>query len=451
VKPKYPGWIILGVTLAVFLACQPKTDPEAARPPQKPRARHYVRREGVFRYGETLEKVLMREIYDRLLIQDLVGEFARVFDVRKIRGEKHYSILTDSSGTVHGFEYYPEVDKTIRVVRDSLGALKPEVVQLPLVKRVFSLKGVVLTSVYDAIKSMGETDELVAAFSDVFQWDLDFFVDPQMGDEFRIVYEAEHVLDPSAPDSVGGFIRYGRILSGQYRSGETLRTAIRFQMGDAAGYYDSQGRSFQKTFLKSPLNYRRISSFFSGARRHPILKIVRPHHGVDFVAAAGTPVSAAADGTVIEKGYDAGLGNFVKIRHKNPRFVTVYGHLSGFGAGIAAGSAVRQRDIIGYVGSTGLATGPHLHYAFYENGRAANPLRIKNSSGDPIPQAEMERYAAVRDSQLVLLNAAPLRGPGASELASAGSSARSAGRAQPPLPRADRRPPSVDQGTANTD
>lgn len=421
----------------VLLACQPQPEPKVARTPPKPRERSYLRREGAFRHGETLEKVLIREVYDRLLIRDLIHQFAQVFDVRKIRGERSYSILTDSTGTVHGFEYYPEADKTIRVARDSLGLLKPEVLQLPLIRRLFTLKGLVRTSVYDAIRSMGETDELVAAFSDVFQWDIDFFVDPQVGDEFRIVYEAEHVRDPAAPDSLGAFIRYGRVLSGQYISGGTERTAILFDMGEASGYYDSQGRSFQKTFLKSPLNYRRISSHFSGGRRHPILKIVRPHHGVDFVAAAGTPVSAAADGTVIEKGYEGGLGNFVKIRHKNPRFVTVYGHLSGFGPGIASGSAVRQRDVIGYVGSTGLSTGPHLHYCFYENGRAINPLKIKNSSGDPIPETEMTRFAAVREAQMALLSAAPLREAVAQSPAWGGRSP-SVSRPRPGVPLTDR-------------
>jgi len=226
-----------------------------------------------------------------------------------------------------------------------------------------------------------------------------------------MVFEADYALDPARPDSLGEFIRYGRVLSGQYRSGKDVRTAVYFEPGEHGGYYDLEGKSFQKTFLKSPLNYRRISSHFSGGRRHPILKIVRPHYGVDFVAAEGTPVVAAADGVVIEKGYEGGgLGNFIKIRHKNPRFATVYGHLSGFGPGIAIGKAVQQRDVVGYVGRTGLATGPHLHYCFYENGRPVNPLKIKNSSGDPIPVAELERFKGIREEQLALLAAALRRG-----------------------------------------
>jgi len=410
-RARYP----LIITAAAMLAAVLWMGRKPARPVEqaelKPREKIYLRREGVFRPGETLEGVLFRDLYDRVLADELIQGFARVFDVRKIRGDRRYSILTDSTGVVHGFEYYPDADKTVRVVRDSMGVLQPELVQVPLIRRRLALAGEVSTTLYDAVKAMGESDELIVAFSDLFQWDIDFFVDPRVGDEFRMVFEADYALDPARPDSLGEFIRYGRVLSGQYRSGKDVRTAVYFEPGEHGGYYDLEGKSFQKTFLKSPLNYRRISSHFSGGRRHPILKIVRPHYGVDFVAAAGTPVVAAADGVVIEKGYEGGgLGNFIKIRHKNPRFATVYGHLSGFGPGIAIGKAVQQRDVVGYVGRTGLATGPHLHYCFYENGRPVNPLKIKNSSGDPIPAAELERFKGIREEQLALLAAALRRG-----------------------------------------
>ena len=398
------------ILFVVLLSCQSGnkissiSDGEGER---SGREKIFLRKEGTFRYGETLEQVLSRDIFDRVMTSDIVASFSQVFDVRRIRGDSRYSILTDSLGTVHGFEYYPSTDRTIRVLRDSSGVLQPEILQVPLMMREQGICGYVRTSLYDAVKSMGHSDELIVAFSDVFQWDIDFFVDPRVGDEFRILFESIHALDPAKADSVGDFVRYGRVLGGQYLGAGGEYTAVWFEKDDKVrGYYDLQGRSFQKTFLKSPLNYRRISSHFSGGRRHPILKIVRPHYGVDFAAAAGTPVSAAADGVVIEKGYDGGIGNFVKIRHKNPRFVTLYGHLSRFGEGIAAGAAVRQRDVIGYVGSTGLATGPHLHYMFYENGRPINPLKIKNSSGDPIlpsDQAAFDSLKEVRVRQLLSL------------------------------------------------
>jgi len=366
-----------------------------------------TRREGVVRFGDTLDGVLSALIGDREVVSSTVAAFSSVYDVRQLRPQRRYAFLLDSSGVFQGFEYYADLEHMVRVLRDSTGALSARMHQKELVTRVQTLCGVVYTTLYDAVKSCGESDELIVAFSDVFQWDIDFFTDPRVGDEFRMVYEKVHVLDPSQPDSLGSFVRYGRVLGGQYVLDGTPYTAVYFQKdGAAGGYYDLAGKSFQKTFLKSPLNYRRISSHFSGGRLHPILKIVRPHTGVDFAAAEGTPVSASADGMVMEKGYNNSIGNFIKIRHKNPHFVTIYGHLSGFAQGMAAGTEVHQRDVIGYVGHTGLATGPHLHYMFLENGRPINPLRIKNSSGDPIAAADLPAYEQAKEAMVQQLAAA---------------------------------------------
>jgi murein DD-endopeptidase MepM/ murein hydrolase activator NlpD len=209
------------------------------------------------------------------------------------------------------------------------------------------------------------------------------------------VYEKSYLLETD--ESVG----YGKILAAQYISASDTFTAIYFDNnpGDD-GYYDLKGSSFQKTFLKSPLNYRRISSHFSYSRLHPILKIYRPHFGIDYAAPKGTPVSAAADGVVINKGYNKSIGNFVKIQHNNARFVTLYGHFSRFGEGINKGVRVTQKQIVGYVGRTGLATGPHLHYAFYDNGRPIDPLKIKNTSVDPVLPENRQRFQKVKQLML---------------------------------------------------
>ncbi|MBN1541924.1 M23 family metallopeptidase, partial [candidate division KSB1 bacterium] len=199
------------------------------------------------------------------------------------------------------------------------------------------------------------------------------------------------------------------ILAGNYTQKDSSYTAFYYKnSGGKGGYYDAEGRSFQKTFLKSPLNYTRISSHFTGARRHPILKIVRPHYAVDFAAPIGTPVSAAGDGVIIEKGYNKGLGKYLKIRHTNKRYVTRYGHLNGFAPGIEKGAVVQQKQVIGYVGKTGLATGPHLDYAFYDNGRPINPLKIKSSSGDPIAPEERGAFEQVKLLSLAQLHRAAL-------------------------------------------
>ena len=407
-------FILLLVLFALFISCKKSEITQetiAAKAPAEKAKPHWRAIEGQVRYGDNLQGILAKHQVDRNVAYKITQAFQTAFDVRRIKPGKKYSLFLDSLSVVQAFEYYPEKEQTVRVLRDSTGEFRAILQKRPLVKKVRSIKGRVRTTLYEAILDLGEKPDLIIAFSDVFQWDVDFFIDPRIGDEFRIVYEKYYLLDPQQPDSLGAFIRFGRILAGQYTLEGKPLTAIYFDnTPGGSGYYDLDGRSFQKTFLKSPLNYRRISSYFSGARRHPILKKVRAHYAIDYAAPMGTPISAAADGTIIDKGYNKGVGNYIKIRHKNPRYVTLYGHMSRFARGIRKGAKVKQRDVIGYVGQTGLATGPHLHYAFYENGRPINPLKIKNTSGDPILAQNRERFERVKKDLLMRLMAA--REPG---------------------------------------
>jgi murein DD-endopeptidase MepM/ murein hydrolase activator NlpD len=387
-------YIVLFCMICIVFCQQPPNNTETHLPVNQlvdptPEPR-FVRQEGQIKYGDTLERVLLRHDIDRKTALELIDAFASHYDVRRIKPGHEYSVLYDTTSIIQGFEYQAAKEQKIRVLKDSCGTFHSKAITLPLDTTRVALEGMIHTSLYDAILEQGESPELMVMFSDIFQWDLDFFTDPRKGDRFKILYEKVKLAD-----EMGEFIRYGRIYMGQYISQDTTLTAVYFDNHpQKSGYYDTRGRSFQKAYLKSPLNYRRISSSFSSGRRHPILKIVRPHHGVDFAAALGTPVSAAGDGVIIDKGYNKGLGNFIKIRHKNPRHITVYGHLNGFAKGIKKGVQVKQRDVIGFVGKTGLATGPHLHYGFYDNGRPINPLRIKNVSGDPILDKNRERFTA---------------------------------------------------------
>lgn len=391
--------------LPLFLFCRKENTPTIQIvPPAKKAQEQYIRKEGQVKYGDTLERILLREHIARPTALKMISAFAQAFDVRRIKPRKKYAVLSDSSGAVKGFEYFAEKEQTIKVLSDSSGRFTAVVKNVPLITKIKSIRGTVETTLYDAILNLGETPELIVAFSDVFQWDVDFFIDPRRGDEFRIVYEKIYELDPNEPDSLGEFVRYGKVLAGQYNLNHHPLIAIYFDnKPKSSGYYDPDGKSFQKTFLKSPLNYRRISSYFTGARYHPILKKVRPHYAVDYAAPKGTPVSAAADGIVIEKGYNRGVGNHIKIRHTNPHYVTLYGHLSRFAKGIHKGVKVKQREVIGYVGMTGLATGPHLHYAFYVDGRPINPLKIKNTSGDPILTENRKQFESVKKDMLTRL------------------------------------------------
>ncbi len=361
------------------------------------------------RYGDTLEKIIWRQDLTAEQIRPFIAAFASVYDVRKMIAGKTYGLFKDSTGVLQCFEYYADPELTIQVRRDSTGGWSARADRRPLLKKIKTVKGVLNVSLYETMLAMGETPELVGLFSDVFQWDLDFFSDPQKGDEFGLICECYHLLDADQPDSLGALVRYGRILAGEYRQPGKNLAAVYFQTSvDRGGYYDRNGNSFQKTFLKSPLLYGRVTSRFTGSRRHPILKIVRAHYAIDIAAPSGTPVSAPADGVIIDKGYNGSIGNFLKIRHKNPRFVTVYGHLSRFAAGVQVGSEVRQRDEIGYVGSTGLSTGPHLHYVFYDNNRPIDPAKIENSSGAPLAIMMRPVFFQVRDSLLQKLHSEPL-------------------------------------------
>lgn len=346
--------------------------------------------------GETLSTILAKHDIDRATIYEIIHSFKSLYSVRRLKAGDMYEIGKDSADVFTSFAYKPNLQEKYKVFVNEAGELETSIEKIELMKKEKTLNGAIQSSLYESILEGGESPELLFLFTDIFQWDIDFFIDPRVGDRFKIIYEKYYL--PKG----GEFVKYGNILSAQYifNSGDTL-TALYFDNSpEADGYYDLNGNSFQKTFLKSPLNYRRISSYFSYSRKHPILKIRRPHYGVDYSAPAGTPVSAAADGIIIDKGYDRGIGNFVKIRHKNARFVTLYGHLSRFQKGIHKGVRVKQKETIGFVGKTGLATGPHLHYAFYDNGRPIDPLKIKNTSGDPIRENNKERFSEIKNLAL---------------------------------------------------
>ena len=350
------------------------------------------------KYGETLLSILRKQRIFNPVSYQLISQFKKIYDVRLIKPHDTYIIEKDSSNSFISFTYQPSIERKYIVKIDSSGRLQPIIDQVELRCIEESIKGSIRTCLYDAIIELGESPELLIVFSDIFQWDIDFFIDPRVGDEFKIIVEKFYVARGNDLESNERniFVKYGKIKAASYQLNGDEMTAIYFENGiDDSGYYTPDGESFQKTFLKSPLNYRRISSYFSRARKHPILKIVRPHYGVDFAAPSGTPVSAAGDGVILEKGYNRGIGRYIKIKHNNPRFVTLYGHLSRFAKGISKGDHVKQKQVIGFVGQTGLATGPHLHYTFYDNGRPIDPLKIKSTSGDPISENNRTDFSVI--------------------------------------------------------
>lgn len=263
--------------------------------------------------------------------------------------------------------------------------------------------GMISTSLYDALDNAvpdsvlpsGERQALAWGIADVYDWEVDFTRDTRAGDHFEVLIE--RLLSPE------GERRYGRILAARVELGHTPSYAFYFEPDADAkgGYYDEQGRSLKRAFLRAPLQFRRISSRF-GNRYHPILHRYRSHEGVDFAAAYGTPVRATADGQVSHVGRDGGYGNLIELRHANG-IRTRYGHLSAYAAGLHVGERVTQGETIGYVGSTGLSTGPHLHYEFLVNGRPTNPQRKDAGQGQPVPKGARAAFDAARGALQIAL------------------------------------------------
>jgi murein DD-endopeptidase MepM/ murein hydrolase activator NlpD len=235
------------------------------------------------------------------------------------------------------------------------------------------------SSLFEAMEEAGEQDSLTIAFAEILAWEIDFYKDVREGDRFKVVVEKVYKGDQ--------FIRYGTVHAVEYQRGERIIQGIRYK----DGYYNVKGISLKKAFLKAPLKFSRISSKFSRARVHPILGGLRPHYGVDYAAPSGTPIWAVADGTVASCGWNSGFGNQVILRHTKG-YTTCYGHLLAFGPGIRKETRVKQRQVIGYVGSTGLSTGPHLDYRLLKDGQFRNPLKETFIPGVPIVKKEMEVF-----------------------------------------------------------
>jgi murein DD-endopeptidase MepM/ murein hydrolase activator NlpD len=282
------------------------------------------------------------------------------------------------------------------------------IVQTPIWTDTLEVAGVIENMLWTSVvqsptlAQMPEANRewVVIWLDQIFQWQLDFSRQVRAGDTYRLVFERE-----VRPD---GSMRAGHILAAEYVNEGTAYRAIWFDPNDdgEGTFYDEDGKSVRKAFLLKPIPLSRISSRYSNARLHPVLNYTRAHRGVDFAAAEGTPVEATSDGVVIFADWKGDLGRLVEIRAPNG-WVSRYGHLSGFGPGIRAGTRVRQSDVIGYVGMTGLATGPHVHYELRRDGVALDPLSVRLPPGDPVPTVTWGRWVLESRERLTLLEALP--------------------------------------------
>lgn len=325
--------------------------------------------------NEFLSDIMLRKNVRYEVITHIERKHKNVFDIRKIKpGHKHAFIMQRDSLSTPLYWIY-EIDKVnyaVFALTDSLTAWQGK---KKVTTKIEMAEGVIESSLWNAMTDAGCDPYLTLKLSDIYAWTVDFF-GIQSGDTFKVVYEHQFVEEES--------IGIGNILASYLNNNGEGHYAYYFEQDGRGEYFDKEGTNLRRTFLKAPLNYRRISSTFTHARKHPITKVVRPHYGVDYAAPSGTPVHTIGDGTVIEKGWDnKGGGNYVKIRH-NSTYTTTYMHLKGFAKGLKKGSKVKQGDLIGYVGSTGMSTGPHLDFRLNKNGKYINPLTFDSPSAEPL-------------------------------------------------------------------
>lgn len=349
---------------------------------------------GIVERNQSLSVILEKHGLSAKNVYDLGQAADSVFDVRKIRSGQAYAVFTthDSVPAVAFFVY--EEDPRSYVVFDLRGKYQVSRGENPVEWVRKEACGRVESSLWVAMQNSGANPLLAVTLSNIFGWTIDFF-GLQKDDEFRVIYEQETVD--------GRELQNFHVLAASFHHADSTYYAIPFVQDGEELYYNETGNSLEGAFLKAPLDFYRISSRFSNSRYHPVLKRYRAHHGVDYAAPTGTPVYAVGSGKVIAKGYQAkGGGNYLKIRH-NSVYVTTYMHLSRFAKGIKVGSQVKQKEVIGYVGSTGLSTGPHLDFRVHENGKPINPLTIKSQPKKPISPANMPQFSIVRDSVVRLL------------------------------------------------
>ena len=348
--------------------------------------------------GETLGKILSRYGVSAQAIDRLDKQSADVFPLRNIRAGQKYTafIHEDSLYTPHLDFLAYEISMTDYVVfgfQDDSITIRKDAKSYTLQRKKKS--AVINSSLWGAIMEQNLPYALAAEMEEIYQWTVDFF-GIQKGDSFTVIYD-ERFIDDSV--SVG----IGRIWGAKFTQGGKEYYAIPFRQGGKIQYWEADGASLRKQMLKAPLKYTRISSRFSYARKHPIYKVYRPHTGIDYAAPKGTHVHAVADGVVTFKGWGGGGGNTLKIKHAGG-MMTGYLHLSGYAKGIAQGTRVSQGQLIGYVGSTGASTGPHLDYRVWKNGKPIDPLKIPSEPAEPISKENRAAFEFVRDRIMAELN-----------------------------------------------
>ncbi len=329
--------------------------------------------------GDTLASIFAKHGIASKTTHEIARLNEQTRALRHIQPGEKIALLLDVDGRLKQMKYVPDITRTLLVQRTEDQSFESRIINYQLQAYPVYREGRIESSLFEAAAAAEIPEDVIMDLASIFGWDIDFSLDIRRGDRFGIVYEELYKDDVK--------IRNGRILAAEFvNSGKTYRAVYYTDPAGNSDYFSPDGKSMRKAFLRSPVDFRRISSRFSNKRWHPLLSTWRSHKGVDYAAPHGTPVRAAGDGKVILAGTKGGYGRLIVLRHGG-RYTTAYGHLRGFARGVRSGKKVKQGQIIGYVGSSGVATGPHLHYEFRVNGVHRNPLTVKLPEAKPVHSA----------------------------------------------------------------
>ncbi|MDC3306086.1 peptidoglycan DD-metalloendopeptidase family protein [Flavobacteriales bacterium] len=349
---------------------------------------------GVVKSGQTMGEILYLNHIDHPEINKIVQKSKGIFDVRRVNAGKNYTVIcaTDSTKKAQYFIY--EIDATNYVVFDLRSEIDVYKGKKPVTVKLKTASGTIKSSLWMTMEEQKLSPKLTAELSTIYAWTIDFFK-IQKGDGFRVYYEDKYID--------GNYIGIGRILAAEFtHKGQDFYSFYYKENENFGDYYDEEGKTLRKAFLMAPVDYKRISSRYSKRRKHPVTGRWKGHFGTDYAAERGTPIWSTANGTIIAATYTKNNGNYVKVRH-NGTYTTQYLHMSKIKPGIRKGVYVKQGDIIGYVGSTGLATGPHVCYRFWKDGKQVDPFKQKLPPGDPIKKENRDTYMLAKDSLMQIL------------------------------------------------
>lgn len=350
--------------------------------------------QGKVRWNQNISQILSDFGTSNESIYALANAAKGVFDVRKLKAGNSFIIIHERDEKRTARQFIIEPDPTQFVVFNLSDSIYVQRTNREVIREEKIITAKIETSVYEAMLEQNASPILVSRMVDVFAWQVDFFR-IQKGDEFKVIYEQDRVGDQ--------VVGIGKILGAYFKHFDKEYYAIYYNQGQNEDYFDEDGNSMRKTFLRAPLDFYRISSRYSPRRFHPVLKRYKSHLGTDYAAPTGTPIRTVGDGVVVEAHYEKYNGNFVKIRH-NSNYTTQYLHMSKIAGGIRSGTKVSQGQTIGYVGSTGLANGPHVCFRFWKNGKQVNALKVDLPPSEPIDPSHLQGFLHAKNVMLFRLN-----------------------------------------------